>query len=130
MAHSAHETTTQMTDDERQRFKKRYQDLSVEQLEAVLNRLPPHAAEYRPVLREMIEEQRRVADAPMQKRHRELKRVQWIAATIALAGVAALWIQMCRPSQPAAAPASPPAVTRPSPTQAADVNDLDGGQKP
>jgi hypothetical protein len=102
----AHETTTQMTDDERQTWKKRYQDLSVEQLEAALNRVPPHAAEYRPVLREIIDEKRRAA---------------------ALAGVVALWIQTCRRSQPSAAPASRPAVTTRPPTQAADVN---GRQKP
>jgi len=134
-----------MTNDERQKFKERYQDASVEQLEAALNGLPPRAAEYRPVLREMIEEKRRAADQPereqfeksyeqKEQHHREGKRSAWIAAVVSLIGAAAAWasvlFQTCHRSEPTVAPASPPAGTTPSPTQAADVNELQGGHKP
>jgi hypothetical protein len=124
-----------MTDDERQRFKERYLDLSVDQLEALLTRprpnQPPLSTEVRHILREMIEERRRAADAPKRERfekvyeqterhHREGKRSAWIAAVVSLIGAAAAWasvlFQTCHRSEPTAAHANPPAVTTPSPT--------------
>jgi len=68
------------------------------------------------VLHSLLNEARAAADAPEYQRHREFKRVHRIGAAIALAGVVALWIQACRPSQPSAAPANPPAAISPVPT--------------
>src|SRR5206468_12417612 len=102
----------------------------------MLNRLPSDASEYRPVVREMIDEKRRAADAPEQERfaasyeqkerhQRELKRVARIAALVSIIGAAAswagVWFQWHHSEAPAAPASLLPAVASPSPTQAADV---------
>jgi hypothetical protein len=99
-------TTQTMTDDERlQKLKDDYRDAPIAQIEYELGRRLRGSDEYE-VLHSLLNEARATADAPEQQRHREFKRVHWIGAAIALAGVVALWIQACRPSQPSAAPAS------------------------
>src|SRR4029453_4252540 len=112
-----HETTTQtMIDDERlQKLKDDYRDAPIAQIEYELGRRLRGSDEYK-VLHSLLNEARAAADAPEQHRHREFKRVPWIGAAIALAGVVALWIQACRPSQPSAAPANPLAAISPVPT--------------
>jgi hypothetical protein len=125
-----------MTDDERQRFKKRYQDLSVERLEELLTRkvpaVPPQVwKEHQQILREMIEEKRRAADAPGRQRfekdyeqkerhHSEGKRAARIAAVIsiigALASWAGVWFQTHHPQPPTASVSPTPAVATPTPT--------------
>ena len=92
-----------------------YRDAPIAQIEYELGRRLRGSDEYE-VLHSLLNEARAAADAPEQQRHREFKRVHWIGAAIALAGVVALWIQECRPSQPSAAPANPPAAISPVPT--------------
>ena len=105
-----------MTDDERlQKLKDDYRDAPIAQIEYELGRRLRGSDEYE-VLHSLLNEARAAADAPEQQRHREFKRVHWIGAATALAGVVALWIQACRPSQPSAAPANPPAAISPVPT--------------
>ena len=106
-----------MTDDERlQKLKDDYRDAPIAQIEYELGRRLRGSDEYK-VLHSLLNEARAAADAPEQQRHREFKRVHWIGAAIALAGVVALWIQACRPSQPSAAFASPtPAPDESAPT--------------
>ena len=105
-----------MTDDERlQKLKDEYRDAPIAQIECELERRLWGSDEYA-VLHSLLNEARAAEDAPEHQRHREFKRVHWIGAAIALAGVVALWIQACRPSQPSAAPANPPAAISPVPT--------------
>ena len=105
-----------MTDDERlQKLRDDYRDTPIAQIEYELGRRLRGNDEYE-VLHSLLNEAHAAAYAPGQQRHREFKRVHWIGAAIALAGVVALWIQACRPSQPSAAPANPPAAISPVPT--------------
>ena len=114
-----------MTDDERlQKLKDDYRDAPIAQIEYELGRRLRGSDEYE-VLHSLLNEARAAADAPEQQRHREFKRVHWIGAAIALAGVVALWIQACRPSQPSAAPANPPAAISPVPTPEESVRTLE-----
>jgi cytoskeletal protein RodZ len=107
-----------MTDDERlQKLKDDYRDAPIAQIEYELGRRLRGSDEYQ-VLQSLSNEARAAADAPEQQRHREFKLVHWIGAAIAFAGVVALWIQACRPSQPSAAPANPPTAISPVPTPA------------
>ena len=60
-----------MTADELQRFKERHQDMSVEELETLLTRrvsILPLPTEAQQILRELIAEKRRAANAPAQQR--------------------------------------------------------------
>src|SRR5438045_6941678 len=76
-----------MTDDERRRWKERYRNASVENLQASLANASP---EHRRLINELIDEIRRAADAPHLRRHRELIWCTLIAAVIgALIGAAA-----------------------------------------
>jgi cytochrome c-type biogenesis protein CcmH/NrfG len=126
-----------MNDDQRQAFKKHCQDASIEELQKRLNQLPLGAREYKSVVREVIEEKRRAADAPEQERfaasyeqkerhQRELKRVAQIAALVSIIGGAAswtgVWFQWHHSQAPTAPASLSPAVASPSPTQAADVD--------
>src|SRR5438067_972774 len=125
-----------MTDDDRQRFRKCHQDFSVERLKELLTRkvpaVPPQLwKEHQKILREMIEEKRRAADAPERERfekdyeqkerhHRESKHAARIAAVIsiigALASWAGVWFQTHHSQPPAAPVSSTTAVTTPTPT--------------
>jgi len=130
-----------MTADDRQRFKELHQDKSVEELEALLIRptsvLGPFPPQAQQILRDLIAEKRRAADAPERERfekdyeqrerhHRESKRAARIAAVISIIGALASWAGVwfqTHHSQPAAAPASPtPAVATPA-TTPRDVNE-------
>jgi hypothetical protein len=117
--------------DERQTFKERYQDEPVEQLEVLAGTYLPNT-EQRRILRELIAEKRRAADAPEQARHaasfeqkerhqRELKRVAQFAALVSIIGAAAswagVWFQWHHSKAPVAPASLPPAVASPSPTQ-------------
>jgi len=83
-----------MTEDQRQRWKER-----------------------RLLLRQMIEEKRRSAHAPDQRRYRALVSVGLITGTIMLAGVLITWVKMCHRMETTAALASPsPGVTSPAPS--------------
>src|SRR4026208_2616400 len=112
-----HETTTQtMTDDERlQKLRDDYRDTPIAQIEYERGRRLRGSDEYE-VLHSLLNEAHAAAYAPEQQRHREFKRVHWIGAAIALAGMVALWIQACRPSHPSAAPANPPTAISTVPT--------------
>jgi hypothetical protein len=105
-----------MTDDERlQKLRDDYRDAPIAQIEYELGRRLRGCDEYE-VLHSLLNEAHAAAYAPGQQRHREFKPVHWIGAAIALAGVVALWIQACRPSQPSAAPANPPTAISTAPT--------------
>jgi hypothetical protein len=103
-----------MTDDDRRRWKERYRNASVENLQASLANASP---EHRSLISELIDEIRRAADAPHQRRHRELIWCTLIAAIIgALIGAAATaWFSSRGPANDRLQPA-PLAVATPSPT--------------
>ncbi len=103
-----------MTDDDRRRWKERYRNASVEKLQASLANASP---EHRRLINELIDEIRRAADAPHQRRHRELIWCTLIAAVIgALVGAAATaWFSSRGPANDRLQPA-PLAVATPSPT--------------
>ena len=103
-----------MTDADRRRWKERYRNASVENLQASLANASP---EHRSLINELIDEIRRAADAPHQRRHRELIWCTLIAAVIgALIGAAATaWFSSRGPANDRLQPA-PLAVATPSPT--------------
>jgi hypothetical protein len=73
--------------------------------------------ERRLLLRQMIEEKRRSAHAPDQRRYRALVSVGLITAAIVLAGVLTTWVKMCHRLETTATLASPsPAAISPVPT--------------
>ena len=103
-----------MTDDDRRRWKERYRNASVENLQASLAHASP---EHRRLINELVDEIRRAADAPDQRRHRELIWCTLIAAVIgALIGAAATaWFSSRGQANDRLQPA-PLAVATPSPT--------------
>jgi hypothetical protein len=126
-----------MTDDERRSWKERYRNASVEKLQASLANATP---EHRRLINELIDEIRRAADAPHQRRHRELIWCTLIAAVIgAVIGAAATsWFSsrsqgngVLQPAPlavatPAPSPTETSAVATPSPTLEESVPTLKG----
>ena len=103
----------QMPDDEKLKFEKEWRDLPDARIEAEIERYLPDTGQ-RSILLGILEQRRRAADQPEERRHQHLIRVGLITAAIMLAAAVPAWFQWHR-SPPPAARANSPAVTSPPP---------------
>jgi len=74
----------QMPDDEKLKFEKEWHDLPDARIEAEIERYLPDT-DQRSILLDILEQRRRAADEPEQRRHQQLIRVSLITAAIMLA---------------------------------------------
>jgi hypothetical protein len=74
----------QMPDDEKPKFEKEWRDLPDARIEAEIERYLPDT-DHRSILLGILEQRRRAADEPEQRRHQQLIRVSLITAAIMLA---------------------------------------------
>ena len=82
----------QMPDDEKLKFEKEWRDLPDARIEAEIERYLPDT-DHRSILLGILEQRRRAADEPEQRRHQQLIRVSLITAAIMLAAAVAAWFQ-------------------------------------